>query len=102
MPLGRTADLQFIAALAAMSEANLALRAGSVAAPAIGRAVRCLEELADCPALAPPLQRLCDALSAQWSTVLRELPDSARRPAPDRVAEVIPLLRARSRKKAAG
>jgi hypothetical protein len=84
-----------------MSEANLALRAGTAAAPAIGRAVRCLEELADCPTLAPALRRLCDALSTQWAAALQERPESARRAAKDRGADVIPLSRSRSHTTAA-
>jgi len=62
--------LQLFAALAAMSEANLALRAGTVTAPAVCRAARCLDVLADCPELAPSLRRLCDTLSSQWAAAI--------------------------------
>lgn len=62
--------LQLFAALAAMSEANLALRAGAAAAPAFCRAARCLDVLADCPDLAPSLRRLCGTLSEQWAAAI--------------------------------
>lgn len=70
MPPAQPTHLQLFAALAAMSEANLALRAGAVAAPAVCRAARCLDVLADCPDLAPSLRRLCDTLSSQWAAAI--------------------------------
>ncbi|MBK9244200.1 MAG: hypothetical protein IPM30_04980 [Burkholderiales bacterium] len=86
--------LQLIAALAAMSEANLALRAGHGATPAISRAARCLDVLADCPDLAPALRRLCDALSAQWASAIAPLPHGPPARRDDGGAAVIALRRA--------
>jgi len=74
MPPVPSTHLQLIAALAAMSEANLALRAGTAATPAISRAARCLDVLADSPDLAPALRRLCDTLSSQWASAIGALP----------------------------
>jgi hypothetical protein len=76
MPPVLSTHLQLIAALAAMSEANLALRAGRAATPAISRAARCLDALADSPDLAPALRRLCDTLSSQWNSAIGALPSS--------------------------
>ncbi len=89
----RSTEMQLVAALAAMSEANLALRAGAAAAPAIGRAARCLDLLADCPDLAPALRRLCDRLSCQWGAATAGPADSPLRTPPRCLAEVIPLRR---------
>jgi hypothetical protein len=62
--------LQLIAALAAMSEANVALRTGAGAARAVSRAARCLDVLANAPDLAPWLRRLCDRSSSQWASAI--------------------------------
>jgi CTP:molybdopterin cytidylyltransferase MocA len=70
MPTTPSTHLQLVAALAAMSEANLALRQGILAAPAISRAARCLEALADCPDLGPAMRRLFDSLSTQWANAI--------------------------------
>lgn len=67
MPSVQSTHLQLVAALAAMSEANMALRRGAAATSAIFRAARCLDGLADCPDLAPALRRLCDTLSSKWA-----------------------------------
>ena len=74
MPPVPSTHLQLVAALAAMSEANLALRGGSAATPAISRAARCLDVLAESPDLAPALRRLCDRLSSQWASAIAAMP----------------------------
>jgi hypothetical protein len=63
-------ELQLVAALAAMSEANLAMRSGAVAAAAICRAARCLERLAECPDLAPALRAQCDRMCVHWEAAM--------------------------------
>ena len=89
----QSTQMQLLAALAAMSEANLALRAGAAAGPAIGRAARCLDALADCPDLAPALRRLCDRLSCQWASTTAPPGDCPLYAAAKDLAEVIPLRR---------
>jgi hypothetical protein len=63
-------ELQLVAALAAMSEANLAMRSGAAATPAICRAARCLERLAECPDLAPALRTQCDHMCVHWEAAM--------------------------------
>jgi len=70
----QSTELQLVAALSALCEANRALREGASAAAAQARAARCLECLADCADLAPALRRQCDALCAQWSGAVRPPP----------------------------
>jgi hypothetical protein len=86
-------ESQLVAALAAMSEANLAMRTGAVAAPAICRAARCLERLAECADLAPALRQTCDHMCAHWEASMALFADRQRSAPPIPGARVIPLRR---------
>ncbi len=84
-------ELQLVAALSAMSEANLAMRSGTAAKPAICRAARCLARLADCPDLAPELRARCDHMCAYWEAAMAPFTTQQSVHPPMPVAKVIPM-----------
>lgn len=91
----RQPEAQLVAALRAMTEANVALRQGLFPDRAIARARLCLRALADNDDLAPELRFQCDALGEQWRALGRPRGHAAdlRDPCPAHGATVIPLKR---------
>jgi hypothetical protein len=67
MSVRHSTELQLVAALSAMSEANHALRTGAPPKALLDRAERCLEALSVSSDLAPALRRHCESLSEQWA-----------------------------------
>jgi len=91
-------ELQLVAALAAMSEANLAMRTGAVSTPAISRAARCLECLAESADLAPALRVKCEQMSWHWEAAMSPQIEPGSEQPPSADARVIQMQRRQSRR----